>query len=584
MTLNDVLRKKNLMDKGFDIKDGWTVALKETTNGLIAKPLANFIAWPTKEVEFDDGQDMSRYFDIAGILADGKLLPSVRITHAEFLGSLPAVLSKHWGMDIIIKPRAKDELRETMQILGRRRKKETVYTHTGWRNINNKWIFLHTGGAVGANDTTVDLKEGGENLQRYVLPKQCNDQQRAVKATFSLLTLAAANISYPLFAVAFLAPLTQLLSPVSLGADFILFLVSRTQSGKSTLAAIYQSFFGDFDKNHFPANYRMTASSLERMSFLLKDVLMVVDDYYPAQSHSEKESQKQLAQLLARAYGDGVARSRMGGNGKLRQSWAPRGVAISTGEERPDIGESGQARFVFMDIDRADIKYDEVEQFQQTEKKYLAEFMVMYLEWVSANWDRISPMYQNAYQQGKEMLKDERYSGRINESLAKLCGSLEVLLTFAKEQEYIDDDEYLRHGELAFEAFKELLERNVDSLVSEKPAQKFMATLSDIILTGQGQLCLINEQTIPEHHLGCYDDQYVYLFPYKCYQAVQRYCRAQGQQFPIGDKMLWRHLKAENIIEVSDFRGPSTIQKRLPCLENKNINVLKINKIHLGIE
>lgn len=89
---------------------------------------------------------------------------------------------------------------------------------------------------------------------------------------------------------------------------------------------------------------------------------------------------------------------------------------------------------------------------------------------------------------------------------------------------------------------------------------------------------------LPEHHMGCYDDQYAYLFPHKCYQAVQRYCRAQGQPFPIGDKTLWRHLKDEKTIEVSDFQGSSTMQKRLPCLENKNINVLKINKIHLGIE
>lgn len=69
MTLNDVLRKKNLEDKGFNVKDGWTVS-KETTKGSVVKQLANFIAYPIKEIVYDDGQEKRRYFDIQGSLGD----------------------------------------------------------------------------------------------------------------------------------------------------------------------------------------------------------------------------------------------------------------------------------------------------------------------------------------------------------------------------------------------------------------------------------------------------------------------------------------------------------------------------------
>lgn len=583
INLTDVFKMHTLREHGFDLQDGWTVVVKASKNGETVKQLANFLAWPSKEILFDNGAETVRYFDIDGILANGRILPTARLTQAEFLGNYPAALSKHWGIDIVVKPRAKDELREAIQVLGEARKLDTIYTHTGWRQVNDRWIFLHSDGAIGGENERVDLSEGGNGLQRYVLPAHCVDKLAASKAAFSLLDIAEPEIIYPLFSAAFLAPLCEVLKPCSLEPDFMLFLLGRTQSGKSSLAALLLSFFGDFDKNHFPANYRQTAASLERTSFLLKDVMMVVDDFFPGQSHQEREKMKELAQRLARAYGDGAVRQRMRG-GKLQESWAPRGLAISTGEERPEIGESGQARFVFIDVNRDDVKYNELLSLQREHKSKLAEFMVLYLEWIATNWGRIPAIFQETYQAAQQTFSSDEYSGRINESIAKLCGGLEVVLTFAKEQGLITETEYDHYGEMAHKAFLSIFNNNVQSLISEKPSNKFLAALNEIMHQEPERLCHIDDAELPQNHLGCYDDDYLYLLPTTCFKAIQAHCRATGIVFPIGDKMLWRHLRAEGIIECNDARNRNTVQVRLGCAGGKNVDVLKLRKSRMGID
>lgn len=571
LTTEDAIRISTLRKNDFDLHDGWTVVLKA---GKV-KRLANFLAWPSKRILLDDGATVSRFYDINGILEDGKILPTARLTPEEFFGNFPIALSKYWGMDIIIKPRAKDDLREAMQILGQNCREETIYTYTGWRQINNKWIFLHAGGAIGADNVSVDLSEGGAVLARYALPDRCDNAKEVANVAFSMLNLAEPEIVYPLFAAVFLAPLCEVLQPHSLQADFMLFVIGRTQSGKSSLAALFLSFFGNFDKNNFPANYRQTANSLERTSFLLKDVMMVVDDFFPGQSHQEREKMKEIAQRLARAYGDGAVRQRMQGR-KLQESWAPRGLAISTGEERPEIGESGQARFVFIDVNRDAVNYDALLSLQQEHKSKLAEFMMLYLEWVAANWNRIYVIFMDIYQRAQKAFINDQYSGRINESVAKLCGGMEVVLTFAKEQGYITQDDYDRHGELAYQAFTKVFNNNISSLVSEKPSQKFLAALSEIMQQSPERFCINTATEAPQNPLGCYDADYLYLFPTTCFKAIQAHCSATGVAFPIGDKMLWKHLRAEGIIEGNDTRSRNTVQVRLACFGGKNVDVLKI--------
>ena len=83
--------------------------------------------------------------------------------------------------------------------------------------------------------------------------------------------------------------------------------------------------------------------------------------------------------------------------------------------------------------------------------------------------------------------------------------------------------------------------------------------------------------------MGCYDEEYLYLLPTASFKAIQAHVKATGGLFPVGDKTLWKHLRAEGIIETNDTRDRSTVQRRFACFGGKNVDVLKIDRKHFVI-
>lgn len=96
--------------------------------------------------------------------------------------------------------------------------------------------------------------------------------------------------------------------------------------------------------------------------------------------------------------------------------------------------------------------------------------------------------------------------------MAKLCGAMEVALIFAKNQGYITEAEYDFHGDRAYEAFQMVFEQNINSLVEEKPSQKFLSAIAEICQQTPDRICETGSSVIPQDALGCYDEEYLYLF------------------------------------------------------------------------
>jgi hypothetical protein len=67
------------------------------------------------------------------------------------------------------------------------------------------------------------------------------------------------------------------------------------------------------------------------------------------------------------------------------------------------------------------------------------------------------------------------------------------------------------------------------------------------------------------------------------FKAIQEHASATGNSFPIGDKILWKHLRAEGIIETSNSRARNTVQLRLNYFGGRNVDVLKIDRKHFEI-
>src|SRR5262249_46178807 len=132
-----------------------------------------------------------------------------------------------------------------------------------------------------------------------------------------------------------------------------LYLVGRTGTFKTALAALMQQHFGaTMNAAHLPANFASTASALEEIAFEAKDSLLVIDDFVPS-GRSHDNTLQNLAERIFRAAGNREGRSRMSGDG-LRAPRAPRAFLVATGEEVPQ-GHSVRARLLMVEVRPNDV-------------------------------------------------------------------------------------------------------------------------------------------------------------------------------------------------------------------------------------
>jgi hypothetical protein len=214
---------------------------------------------------------------------------------------------EHLGANAILHPgfSIKDHTRAAIQRLSGEVPQRTVFSHTGWRELGGRWMYLHAGGAIGPEGAVAGVETSllGD-LARFVLPDPLSADElvHAVRASLGFLEVAPAAIAVPLYAALWRAPLGL--------ADFSLHLTGKTGIGKSELAALAQQHYGaGLDARHLPGSWSSTGNALESLAFAVKDAVFVVDDFAPAGSSS----------AVARLHGDADRVFRAQGNRSGRQ-------------------------------------------------------------------------------------------------------------------------------------------------------------------------------------------------------------------------------------------------------------------------
>ena len=189
-------------------------------------PLATFAARIVEEVVYDDGATREVVLRIAGTLEDGTELPEVLVPAEEFPKMSWVV--QNWGTKAIIAPgqSAKEHLRVAIQALSEDVQRRVVYRHLGWRRVGDRWVFLHSGGAIGAEGQVAGVEtDPGDALAGYRLPAPPGGERlrEAVRGSLRLLDAAPAAVAWPLLAAVYRAPLSE-----ALPVDVSLHLVGET--------------------------------------------------------------------------------------------------------------------------------------------------------------------------------------------------------------------------------------------------------------------------------------------------------------------------------------------------------------------
>jgi hypothetical protein len=320
-----------------------------TTRGeqLSQVQLSNYQAKIKTNICLDDGVETKREFEV----------------EAESLGRLfrftiPAseFASLEWPIDqmgaaAITFPNQRDYARTAIQFFSMTAEERCVYTHTGWRKVDGRWLYLHANGAIsGAGDVTdVHTRLSGP-LSRFELrsPVQPDALRCAVMASLKLVELGPPSISFPLLAATYRAVLGE--------ADFAIHLAGETGAFKSELAALHQQHFGaGLDRLHLPGSWSSTGNALEALAFVTKDGLLTIDDFAPQGNANDVARCHAAADRVFRGAGNRAGRGRLDSTVKLREVKPPRALILSTGEDIPR-GHSIRARLLILEISAGTIK------------------------------------------------------------------------------------------------------------------------------------------------------------------------------------------------------------------------------------
>jgi hypothetical protein len=471
----------------YSVNDGRIchLAYNRDAGAIVNEPLANFSARIAAEVVRDDGTETSTVFELTGALATGEPLPTIHVPAAEY-SDLKWVVEK-WGARAVVDPgrTSRERLRAAIQLLSDRMPRRTVYTHTGWRQINGEWCYLNANGAIGPQGPVagieVDLPFA---LSRYILPAPAtNDElQRAIKASLGILNnLGPDRVILPMYAATWRAVLGE--------TDLSLNLAGFTGTFKSETASLIQRHFGaEMDGRHLPANWASTGNALEKLAYCAKDTLMVVDDFCPVGSSTDVARMHKDADRLLRGAGNGSGRQRMRADLTLHPDKPPRCLVLSTGEDTPK-GQSLQARLLDLDVALGDINVARLTKCQRDADAGLyAMAMSGFVQWLASRYRDMKTRLPGDITEARATAYRSGQHRRTPAIVASLKIGLEWFLRFANESGALTVDDANAIKTRYDAAMEETAAQQAEKQSDSEPAKKFFRLLSAALASGRAHI------------------------------------------------------------------------------------------------
>jgi len=552
--------------------------------------LANFTAMPIAQAIIDDGTEIKTVYKIEGVSANGTHFPAVPVDSAEFEKGKMEWISA-WGFDANIEPisSARQKMTHAIKAAGSIvAEHHHVYAHTGWRKIDGKLCYLYPGGSIGADGIEVDLQDQTLN-DLYHFTKKKHDPIKAMQASIGLIDGMQPEISYPLWATMYLAPLTEFFGDSGNDIKHVLFLCGTTGKGKSTKASIFLSHFSDASTgNRFSANFESTANAIMEKAWRIKDAPFYVDDFHSGAMLRDTEKATEIVDRFVKGYANRASRDTMTANRELRTSKPPRGIGIFSGEEMPRCAQSDKWRMFPQDFTKAN-KIAQVDLDLMRDNAYdgvYAKAMMGYIEWLSTIPD-LTTSIKETFRSIKDSLPDRFIhlkagtNSRIIEAVAHMVTGAKMACDYAVSigaMEADDAEETIIRFKMVLSA---MAEKHIGNMAETEPINLYITTIQNAISTSaKGELIaerstITNYQIFTEKLIGLYDDQYYYFFPDAAYKFVLKELSLRGIQLNMSDRTVSKELAAKELI--SEHAGAKAFKHQV-FVNGKRPWVYRIDK------
>lgn len=532
------------------------------TGGRMPIWLTNFQAEIKADVEKDDGETKTRAF---------RIWTKIHGRERDVIVSPTAFSEMTWpleelGARAIVYPGQKGNAAAGIQKLSKGIVDQYLYQHTGWTKIQEQYVYLHAGGAIGASGAVKDVAvELDREIRRYELPPPPKGRElvEAVRASLRVLNTAPDRVSIPLYCSTWRAVLGV--------CDSSIHLAGQTGSGKSQEAALVQQHFGrTMDAKHLPASWDSTANALQAISFMTKNAICVIDDFVPKGSAADVARMHRDADRVLRSQGNNSGRLRMTASTDLRGPKWSRGIILSTGEDVPR-GNSLRARLVLIEMEPDDMRWDHLTACQRDAAEGLyTNAMSGFIQWLAP---KMADMPQRIFQQLSEFREQwgagGRHHMRTPDNLANLSCGLEVFLEFAREIRAINERDAGALWARALDSFAIAAAEAERSQSHAEPTQQFLTYIAAAIAKGEAHLvslrgehpdtpeaagwkCEAGEWKPLGTRIGWISGETVYLHPENSYAAAQRVGRDVSDTIAISQQTLGMRLKQRGVLLKSE--------------------------------
>jgi hypothetical protein len=562
------------------------VWLKTTANGEVPTLLTNFTATIVADIVEDDGSGEIRRVFALDTQRAGHTIP-VQVPAAHFAGM--GWVTERLGPSALVMPGVslKDHAHTAIQLLSGVIPSRHVYTHLGWRQIAGEWVYLHAGGALGANGPLADVEVRLEGvLARYhlQLPDSLDTARQAVQASLRLLALGPDVVMFPLYCALWRAVLGHV--------DHSLHLTGKTGAGKTALAALLQQHFGaTMDAEGLPGSWSSTGNALEGLAFLTKDALLVIDDFCPTGAAADIQRSYRDADRVFRAGGNTSARQRMRPDGTLRPPRPPRGVILSTGEDIPP-GHSLRARVLVLEIP-SDLLQTHTQAFAtcqaQARTGLYTQALAGFLQWLAPNYDAV----QQSLPQDVALLRHTAVQTehlRTPGIVAQLALGLQTFLAYASELDALSARECTDVWQRGWAALHEAARHQQEYQETEDEVTRFLSALAGALAAGDAHVADAKHPGEPcewpaggwrqeisdsvndlgQHRItttwrplgrcmGWREGDRVYLDPEAAYSIADRFATTQKRPLTLSAQTLWKRMHERGLLK----RDPSQDKNRV---------------------
>lgn len=431
-----------------------------------------------------------------------------------------------------------------------RLKKRVIYEYHGWADINGKKFFLSKALPYCDTECYVPKINQKRAAQIYLYGQSFLNIGKSDLTDEGTVDLKSTlKQILPIFIYAHAGYTAMLFKEAGLELQFVLALIGRTGSFKTSISKVIFELF-----NTKPMlNFQSTPRAIELYRDSCRDMTMVLDDIF---SCKDQDSMEKFEKIL-RCFGDGIAKAKSDITTNKIEQFDVRGGCVITAENDLARQQSSHLRYLTVHVDNNSFSGEELKKWQQDELlakrnnscSKLQEYFSLYIHYLSSNFDDVVNQIMNFDPPDLKLDFPRLQSNyKCMAVLARIiidCGIYSLALL-------PHDAEYTY--EQWIEVIQEIvLENQRYSKISE-PYKLFAYAINQGLGTGAVILAADKKQYSSDNSNGYwgYIDLHAGLYmlnPDKCFEFVERFYQKKGGSFQASDTAVYREF-LENEISV----------------------------------